>query len=164
MLGKTHIVTASSIATIPFLINSNINISAYVILYAGILIGSILPDIDEPHSLIGSKLSFISYQINIVFGHRTITHNIFIGIIISIIGLLLNINIIIGIGLGIIIHILSDSITKGGINGGLFPLTSNNTKFVLLPYSLRFKVGGIVELCILILLSIYQVYFFTIIL
>ena len=161
MLGTTHILTASTIATLPLLTNTNFDIKIYTMVYIGILIGSILPDIDEPDSLIGKRLSFIAYPINIIFGHRTITHNIFFGIAIGILGLLLNIDIIVGMGIGVIIHILSDSVTQSGINGALFPITSYHTKFAILPYSFRLKVGGIVELCLLVILSICQVYIFT---
>jgi len=163
MLGYTHILTASTIATLPLLNNDFEYVAIYSMVYIGILIGSILPDIDEPHSLIGKRVKFLSYPIKIIFGHRTITHNVFASILISILGVLLNIDIIVGIGIGMFIHILSDSITVNGIKGALFPLTSNSYKFVLLPYSLRFKVGGSIELVLSMVLGLYNIYFFVVI-
>ena len=39
-------------------------------------LGSLLPDIDEPQSLIGRKLGFIAWPIKLVFGHRGFTHSL----------------------------------------------------------------------------------------
>ena len=39
-------------------------------------LGSLLPDIDEPQSLLGRKLGFIAWPIKLVFGHRGFTHSL----------------------------------------------------------------------------------------
>lgn len=39
-------------------------------------LGSLLPDIDEPQSLIGRRLGFIAWPIKLVFGHRGFTHSL----------------------------------------------------------------------------------------
>lgn len=39
-------------------------------------LGSLLPDIDEPQSLIGRKLGFIAWPVKLVFGHRGFTHSL----------------------------------------------------------------------------------------
>ncbi len=49
--------------------------------------GSLIPDIDEPNSKIGSKVTGISKSTKAIFGHRTITHSL-LGVIIF--GLIVN--------------------------------------------------------------------------
>ncbi|WP_336770133.1 metal-dependent hydrolase [Bacillus bombysepticus] len=44
---------------------------------AGVLIGSLLPDIDEPKSFIGKRSFGISKLVNWMFGHRGFTHSLF---------------------------------------------------------------------------------------
>jgi len=39
-------------------------------------LGSLLPDIDEPQSLVGRKLGFLAWPIKLVFGHRGFTHSL----------------------------------------------------------------------------------------
>lgn len=72
MKYKTHVATSmaggaifAKILSIPF-----------TILFAvGVAIGSLLPDIDEPKSFIGRKLSFIAYPLKKIAGHRGLTHS-----------------------------------------------------------------------------------------
>ena len=39
-------------------------------------LGSLLPDIDEPQSLMGRRLGFLAWPIKLVFGHRGFTHSL----------------------------------------------------------------------------------------
>jgi len=39
------------------------------------ILGSLLPDIDSPFTMIGRLFPWISYRLNEKFGHRTLTHS-----------------------------------------------------------------------------------------
>lgn len=52
--------------------------SQYLFCIATVMLGSLLPDIDTPYSCIGKKVKLISYPIYKIFGHRTITHSLFV--------------------------------------------------------------------------------------
>ena len=43
---------------------------------AGIIVGSLLPDIDEPKSYVGNRSMGASYLVKGIFGHRGFTHSI----------------------------------------------------------------------------------------
>ena len=150
MLGKTHIVNSIAIASIPLAFGTQININ-YSIFLGLVALGSILPDIDEPNSLIGRKMQYLSYPINIIFGHRTITHNLLLFTILGIFLFMQGYNYLLAVNIGILLHILQDSITYQGIKNGLFPLQRFNYNFVLLPRIFRFAVGSITEYIIFIL-------------
>ncbi|VEB43121.1 Inner membrane protein ydjM [Chromobacterium violaceum] len=47
-----------------------------VLLLAGGLAGSLLPDIDHPKSWLGRRIPFLSRPISYLFGHRGITHSL----------------------------------------------------------------------------------------
>jgi len=163
MLAPTHIVTATVATSLPLLFIDGLLQELTILFYIGVIVGSIFPDVDEPDSVMGKKLSFISYPINILFGHRTITHSFLFGALIIYVGIYFDIKFVVGLGVGIVIHILSDSVTVAGIKGALFPLASLNKKFVILPYFLRFTVGSITELIILTLLGLLQIYILLIV-
>lgn len=75
MQWKTHITTTLAL-TLPLVAASNevswINIGA-------LAVGSLLPDIDHPRSVIGKRHKVVSNVTRTAFGHRGITHS-FIGI------------------------------------------------------------------------------------
>lgn len=52
--------------------------SQYLFCVATVTFGSLLPDIDTPYSFIGRRCKLVSYPIYKIFGHRTITHSLFI--------------------------------------------------------------------------------------
>jgi len=118
----------------------------YIFLSA-VALGSLLPDIDEPNSLIGRKLFFLSYPINIIFRHRMFTHSFLFVIILSFLLFILNhyyTNQIfyIGIVIGIVAHILGDMHTKGGCP--VF-LPFSHKRFRILPDVIAFKTGSFIE-------------------
>lgn len=157
MLGATHIVNTLAIVSTPLLFGYTLTTS-YVVLAIFVLIGSILPDIDEPDSIIGKRLGFISYPINILFGHRTITHNILVVVALSVASYTYSNFYCLAITIGMFIHIMQDSLTYQGIKGALFPLQRYNYNFVLLPRIFRFEVGGFTELIIFALSVVYLLY------
>lgn len=154
MLGKTHIINSLALASIPLAFETKVD-TEYILILLLIGLGSILPDIDEPSSMIGRKMKFLSYPINIFFGHRTITHNLVLFAISGIFCYLNDYTFLLALNIGILLHILQDSITYQGITNGLFPFQRLNYNFVLLPRILRFKVGGLTEYLILILSGIF---------
>lgn len=158
MLVATHIITTLNIMALPLTVLNVSLTQTYIYLVMASLLGTLLPDIDEPDSTIGKRFPFLAYPINIFFGHRTITHNIVFAVTVILIGYAMNSIFIIGLGIGIVSHIIGDSITLGGINGALFPIVLSNKKFALLPYSLRFKVGSVEEYIVFISLFILFIY------
>ena len=75
MQWKTHITTTLAL-TLPLVAASNevswINVGA-------LAVGSLLPDIDHPQSVIGKRHKVVSNVTRTAFGHRGVTHS-FIGI------------------------------------------------------------------------------------
>ena len=108
----------------------------------GIVIGALLPDIDEEHSYIGRRLFFIAAPLNALIGHRTLTHNLFLYVPLLIFGYYYPSYISMGIAIGAMLHVLEDSVTNSGANWALRPLLS---KFALLPKPLRFSTNGAFE-------------------
>lgn len=149
MLGRTHIVNSIAIGSIPLVFGKQIDIT-YATFLTLIALGSIIPDVDEPNSLIGRKMKFLSYPINIFFGHRTITHNLLLFSILGIFLFIQGYKYFLAINIGILLHILQDSITYQGIKNGLFPIQRLNYNFVLLPRIFRFAVGSLTEYIIFI--------------
>ena len=120
------------------------------------ILASSLPDIDEPHSKAGKKVSGFSKVIKSIFGHRSITHSL-LGLVIfsyiyirtanflNITGFYLNFFII-----GYAGHLLGDLFTNSGIPL-LYPI-SQKFKFPL------FKTGSIMEGIIQMILVLFLVY------
>lgn len=99
-------------------------------------LGAIAPDIDNSNSSIGKLLPFISKKIEKRFGHRTLTHSIWIISILITINLILIltnqptkiINIPISFTIGYISHIILDTTTIQGVKI-LYPLSLKNAVF-----------------------------------
>lgn len=147
MTAKSHTSTSLAIALSPIVFYYDIDIQSniqYLMLYiAGVIFGSLFPDIDEENSSIARNVELIAGTLNTLIGHRTLTHNIFIYapvIIYGIVNFYTPIGVfVLAIGIGAILHILEDSITNSGVNWALKPLI---TKFALLPRQFRFQTNG----------------------
>lgn len=117
-----------------------------------ILLGSLLPDIDEPKSFIGRKFPLISRIFSISFSHRGFTHFLIFPLIFVAVGAILAHEIItpcfFALSYGIFLHQIGDMMTISGIPHYFFPLSRK--KAVLLPQFLRFRTGSIAEKIILI--------------
>lgn len=157
MLGKTHIVNSLAISSSPLILNNSFQLNIeYIFFLMCVAIGSVIPDIDEPSSIIGRKVKPFAYVINIFFGHRTITHNLlFFGITLCILLYIQKYQYILALNIGIVLHILQDSITYQGIRNGLFPIQRFSYNFVLLPRYLRFAVGSLTEYIILVVSALF---------
>lgn len=136
MMKKTHVLTSVTmgVALVHFT-----EIEPTIGLLAGVLAGSVLPDIDEPQSYIGRKTSVkmgnkrigVSSIIKGIFGHRGFTHSLLATLIVFIPYLLLlkhslslketslfltfGINLLMGLGFGYLFHIIGDMFSKSGV-------------------------------------------------
>ncbi|QJC36334.1 metal-dependent hydrolase [Enterobacteriaceae endosymbiont of Donacia simplex] len=96
------------------------------------IITCLLPDIDNPQSILGRKIKILSYLINKIFGHRGFTHSLLSVLSLSyiIFSIHLKLNCVFDVKLGLIIgycsHIIADILTPSGV-----PL--------LWPYKKKFK-------------------------
>lgn len=117
-----------------------------------VLLGSLLPDIDEPKSFIGRKFPIISRIFSISFSHRGFTHFLIFPLIFVAIGAIFAHAIItpclFALAYGIFLHQIGDMLTISGIPYYFFPLFRK--KAVLLPQALRFRTGSVAEKLILI--------------
>lgn len=86
--------------------------------YGGLVLGSLLPDIDHKQSYLGRRLPFLSAPIQKFFGHRGFTHSLlslsFLGLAT---GLYWYVNPLFfgGLLLGYFSHLLADMATVSGI-------------------------------------------------
>lgn len=137
MRGYTHLAfalaTASSIEIL-----AHRNPLSLPVAVAGI--SALLPDIDHPDSLLGRKIKPISWLINKLLGHRTITHSLDFAIGLCIV-VLLSSNFAYWAWmfvLGYISHLLLDSLTRTGIKLSMFQ--QNSTIGIKLV-----RTGGVVD-------------------
>jgi inner membrane protein len=128
-----------------------------------IVVGALFPDIDEPKSYIGRRFWFMSWPIKLLskimppLKHRGLTHLFFVPLSMGIIAHYFENIWLGGFALGWFLHTVGDLITVGGIQGYLFPFWSNK-KMVLLPDSMRFYTGGIVEKVLISILAVMNGY------
>lgn len=100
----------------------NLNIIDTAMFYPALLLGAIYPDIDITNSYIGSKV-FLSGILSFFFGHRTITHSVFLmTLLFGIAAYIWGINAFLaGFTIGFITHILGD-LTNGRVQI-LYPMS-----------------------------------------
>ena len=100
--GKTHLAIAF-IVCFYFLKMDLINM-------VGVGIGSLIPDIDTPHSILG-RFNIFSY----IMKHRGITHTIIGLVLFTLIFHFMFGNFTVGFALGYALHLILDSVTPMGI-------------------------------------------------
>ena len=112
MLGRTHLLTGILLGLILIDLFSFSGVQAFLLLVFCML-GSLFPDIDEKHSLLGRHMKLIG----IVFKHRGLFHNVlFLGLIATALWITLGNNaVVIGFFGGILSHLLLDGLTREGI-------------------------------------------------
>ena len=166
MTVKGHIVLASTLAYLPVeYMNEYYSFTESILVYLLILFGALLPDIDEPKSYIGNKLTYFAQFLKLMgLKHRTVTHWLITPLLIALVGyfLLEDIEqiIILSIAFGILAHDIGDLLTKGGIDGFFYPLFPQR-KIVLLPRFLRFKTFSIQEMMIIAALVCVNIYIYS---
>lgn len=122
MTGKTHLIVGALTGIGCIYLEHKLRMdisSSKLLVVAGCAIGSLLPDIDTEHSLLGRFIPGWLF-----WRHRTVTHSIFFMLVLGIIGLLFKINLgfTIGMVVGIGTHLVLDAMTPRGLPYLLFPL------------------------------------------
>lgn len=126
------------------------SIDALITISVGILLGTLLPDIDEDNSYIGQKFKMFSVVFSAFIKHRTFTHYLIVPLVLFIFAfftlekLSLSQLFIYSIAFGMINHDLGDMLTNGGIKGFFFPLFPR-ARIAILPSFLRFDTFSITE-------------------
>jgi inner membrane protein len=145
------------VAQAPVLLGLSASFDVQTVLFyaASVMVGSILPDIDETESYIGRRLFFISGPLSLFFKHRTFSHFFFVSVILILVGLngyqnneIYQASIFIGLSFGILTHDIGDMLT-GGIRGFFFPFWVDSN-ISLLPHWLAIEVGSAVEYVMMI--------------
>jgi inner membrane protein len=157
MRGKTHLIAGAGVGLSVLLLTIEEPITA-VASGALALLGSIVPDIDNKKSMVGSKMKITSTITNKIFGHRGITHTpalliVFFAIIFGCLlgtGNMQFLPLLVGFTMGCASHLLLDMFTKGGIPL-LFPLSKKRVKLT------PFKTGGIFEILFGIAIAILNI-------
>lgn len=148
MLFQTHIL----LGIIVFLLLKDFFTGGnqYLFLFL-LLLGSILPDIDEPHSKINKWSGFVGKWITFLFQHRTMFHSLFLHTtLFLILRYYWNTYYASALFLGYFAHIMGDMLTPFGVA-------------LLYPFSMRkvrgpIRVGGVVEKGIMVVLVILIVW------
>lgn len=154
MLAKSHISLGLLGGIIAYPLTQKLNIAKefyFTLLLPLILLGSLMPDIDEPKSFIGRRFPFISKIVSLSFSHRGFTHFFVFPLIFIALGIFISHSIIspslFALAYGIFLHQIGDMLTINGIPHYFFPLSKKRA--VLLPQSLRFRTGSLREKAIL---------------
>ena len=128
MLGRTHIIGGLTVAaaTISY---TNMDLVSGVAFAGLCTVGSLLPDIDHPNSIIGKSVPFISKPLSKIFGHRKAFHAPATYALIAYAMLYYGVSPLITWGLmfGVASHLLLDMLTKGGVPL-LWPILPSKTK------------------------------------
>ncbi len=152
MTAKSHFTTTLAIGILPlyFFRNEIVYMFDYVAIYViGLVIGSLLPDIEESNSVVGRQVPLLSEWLNKKIGHRTYTHNILFYLAILVFTYYQSLTsshfiyvFLIGFSLGSILHTLEDCLTNSGVSGAMKPLLDN---FVILKKEYRFNTDSVFE-------------------
>ncbi|MBW2977605.1 metal-dependent hydrolase [Candidatus Woesearchaeota archaeon] len=114
MLARTHLAFGflAAIWLKPMIVTNN----TYIFL-ALFLLGTILPDLDNEHSLINSKIPIIPHILAIFLKHRGIFHSIYLAILFpGLVWFFINKSYGVALFLGYTSHLLIDGFTKAGVN------------------------------------------------
>ena len=152
MTATTHQMLGAAVAL--YYIRHTGQYEYYPIIFS--VAASIIPDIDEPNSKIGSKVTGISKTTKAIFGHRTITHSL-LGVLIFAFG----VNYIVDFFslpdfittffiLGYLSHLLGDVLTISGV-----PLFYPLSKKYAIPIV---KTGGNMEKVFQLLVGLFMIY------
>lgn len=153
---RTHIVS-SLVITTPLLVFTGNFIPAAV---TGVIVGSILPDIDEPKSFIGRRTRGISDLINWSFGHRGITHSLLAFIIILILCLTFRTFFSFGLAIGYFLHLIEDSFSVSGIKW-LAPFDKRAFKHKVFNYTTGGSDETVIFFCLTFILFLEAYFLFA---
>lgn len=114
MRGTTHLVGGALAALLAQKIGL---LEPGLLPIAAAALGSLLPDIDHPHSLIGKRMRPVSDIISLVVGHRGITHSLVAIALMSawIAYMGASGSLVTAIAIGYLSHLLLDAMTPAGL-------------------------------------------------
>lgn len=116
MKGKSHIILAANVGATALIFLSPNDLNHSIELMSFSILGGLFPDIDLPQSTLGKITRPISTLLNRLFKHRGFIHSpLFAAIICFLLYKYLNYYYFLGFLLGIMSHLISDTMTKGGI-------------------------------------------------
>lgn len=104
-----------------------------VIIYSGLLLGSLLPDVDSATSILGRYVPFIES----IFGHRTYFHTLWVVGVLTLLSYNVNYLFIWSVSFGYLSHLIQDSFSILGINW-FYPLPKR-------PHFGLYRVGSVSE-------------------
>ena len=114
MLARTHLAFGflAALWLKPIIVTNNI-----YIFFALFLLGTILPDIDNEHSLINSKIPILPHILSIFVKHRGIFHSIYLAVLIpGLIWFFISKPYGVALFFGYTSHLLIDGFTRAGVN------------------------------------------------
>lgn len=151
-MSKTHVAigVAYGTALIPAVQRGDFSIEQYGLIMVGLVIGSLLPDLDHPQSTISQHIPIVGCLISSLTRHRGILHSL-LGVVVFyfLCGVLMipavaatgnpriAASLPAGLLMGYVFHIGADMLTKGGVRL-LYPLKWNLGVGI-------FKTGGLLE-------------------
>lgn len=128
MRYHTHIVSSLAIGAG---IASYTPVSFTIAYAAGLALGGLLPDIDEPNSYIGRRSLGIAKQVKKAFGHRGFTHSLLAWGAITAVLLLQHFSpFTLGLCLGYAFHVLADYCSSQGVPL-LWPFSKKRYRFIV---------------------------------
>lgn len=124
MNGKTHLAFGIGTSVVAAGVLYSDTPAQGCILMGACILGSLLPDIDNPKSMLGNKVELLSRTVNKMFGHRGFIHSplLLVGIYFGL-GWILEKNewgfygwpLLYGLLIGYAGHLFLDFMTRGGI-------------------------------------------------
>jgi len=151
MMYRTHLAFAFLFG---LLFLNFVNPGSVILYFVLVLFGGLLPDIDEHHSKLGRKIRPISNILNFVFGHRTLFHSLFFGVILfGIVGYFFGLTAGLGLFIGYMSHLIIDGFTPSGINY-LYPFSKLHLKGFV-------RTGSIGEHFVYLLIIVVSVFSFV---
>lgn len=156
MTAKGHVLLASAIGMSGLLSIKHISPSllpppsSLPFVFGGIVLGSLLPDIDEERSYIGNKFKVFSIVFGALVKHRTFTHYLILPMLLAYIAFFtlkphsLELLFVYAICTGMVLHDVGDMLTQTGIRGFFYPFFPN-TRITVLPNFLRFTTFSVTE-------------------
>lgn len=165
MTGKYHLMAATATgaaASVIYALNSGPEFVHFLnagSIFISSSIAGLLPDIDLPKSTAGKCLKPISWTINKLFGHRTITHS---GLWLIVLFVLLYKTewapYLIGTSIGFLSHMCTDTMTAGGVPW-LYPLSKKRIRLTFVESGkLDFLFTVIISTLLILAMVFYHCY------
>ncbi len=136
MSGRTHAVVPAGLVAIFSQGDPTLSLAA--------AIGGLVPDIDEPYSVIGQRLWFLAFWMKFCFGHRTVSHSLLTVILLLLVGLLCLIPpvLVMAFCVGWGSHLILDA-----LSGGIQLWWPSKDRWVLARYPIY---GAVDQACLLV--------------